>query len=184
LAAAAGLPHVADARYILSTRHGELARTVSILECLSRREPPSPADFSMSVHHGLAGLLSIAFGNRKGHCAVSAGRESFCYGMLEAAACIAERPDEPVILIHYDERPEGAFAELFVDPAAEGPVAAALCLGGKTSDGGIPVTLRTAPRRGDAASASPLFEFLSFILIGARGASYQGERIAWSWSRA
>ena len=109
LGAAMGLPRVGEARYILSSRHGELNRTVSILKCLADAEPVSPADFSMSVHNGLAGLLSIATKNTNGHSAVSAGPESFCYGLLEAAACLAEKPDEPVILIHYDERPDASF---------------------------------------------------------------------------
>ena len=63
LGAAMGLPHVNDARFILASRHGELARTASILKCLVECEPVSPADFGMSVHHGLSGLLSIATKN-------------------------------------------------------------------------------------------------------------------------
>lgn len=184
LGAAAGLPHLDEARYVLSTRHGELSRTLSVIECLTRGEPPSPADFSMSVHHALVGLLSIGARNPKGHGAVSAGRESFCYGMLEAAACIAERPDEPVILIHYDERPQGAFAELFDNADSDGPLVVAFCLSGKASGSKVPVTLTMAPGTGAASSTNPVCDFIRFLLTGVPEAAYQGERIAWRWSRA
>ena len=44
-----------DVRYILATRDGELTRTLSILAAVAQDELPSPADFSVSVHHALLG---------------------------------------------------------------------------------------------------------------------------------
>src|SRR5262249_61026398 len=60
-------------RYVLASRHGEFSRTLGILRSLAARELPSPAEFSMSVHNGLAGLLSIHSGNTRGHTALAAG---------------------------------------------------------------------------------------------------------------
>lgn len=183
LGAAMGLPQVGDARYIVSSRHGELNRTASILASLAEAEPVSPADFSMSVHHGLAGLLSIATKNTKGHSAVSAGPESFCYGLLEAASCITENPDEPVILIHYDECPGDAFAALFPEPEKEGPIVAALCLGARTLKDGIAITMATSAASDGPASKSHVLDFLQFVLIGADSQSSRGNRLTWEWAR-
>src|SRR5262245_47861774 len=64
IGAALACQDVGAARYVISSRHGEYARTTAIFTSLAERTAPSPAEFSMSVHHGLAGLLSIHTGNR------------------------------------------------------------------------------------------------------------------------
>ena len=91
------------ARFIFCSRHGESDRTLRILQSLAAKEPISPADFSLSVHNALAGLLSIAWGNTAGHTAISAGADSFGYGLLEAVACLKEGPSDPVMLVYFDD---------------------------------------------------------------------------------
>jgi hypothetical protein len=184
LGAAMSLPLVEDARYILSSRYGELDRTASILSSLIEKEPVSPADFSMSVHHGLVGLLSIALKNTRGHGAVAGGAESFCYGLLEAAACIADRPDEPVILIHYDECPESAFVAQVDDQTRAGPVVVAVCLSGQAGDEGLSMEMRAGPRGDGPSTSSHILDFLRFVLTDARSSTSHGDRLSWEWSRA
>ena len=87
---------------MIASRHGEYDRTTAILTSLADRESVSPAEFSMSVHHGLAGLLSIHAGNKRGHVAVAAGADTFCFGLVEAALALADEPEIPVLLIYYD----------------------------------------------------------------------------------
>lgn len=116
------------ARLILATRHGELSRTVNILQALSDATPPSPADFSLSVHHSLLGLLSIHTGNRHAHAAISAGGDSFVCGLLEASACLHAAPEEPVLLLFAEEALPPPYDEVFPDAAKETPLALALLL--------------------------------------------------------
>src|SRR5262249_4135148 len=71
-------------KYILASRHGEFSRQIAILNALASAELPSPAEFTMSVHHALAGLLSIHTGNTQGHTAISAGADTFGMALLEA----------------------------------------------------------------------------------------------------
>ena len=97
-------------RYILACRHGEFSRLLGILGSIALNEAPSPAEFSMSVHHALAGLLSIQAGNTQGHTAIAAGTDTFEMALLEAAACLADDPDTPVLLIYGDEPLTGAYA--------------------------------------------------------------------------
>ncbi len=86
-----GLPESETARLVFASRHGEFGRTLSILDALVSDEGVSPADFTLSVHHALAGLLSIVRKNRQGHTAVAAGSESFFFGLLDALLCLNER---------------------------------------------------------------------------------------------
>ena len=183
MGAAMGLSEVGEARYILSTRHGELNRTMSLLNSLADAEPVSPADFSMSVHHGLTGLLSIATKNICGHSAVSAGPESFCYGLMEGAACLAEKPDEPVIHIHYDEAPDPAFSSLFDKPEKSDPVVTALCLGHVSPEYGQGISMTSSTRGDEPSSECLVLDFLKFLLDGAATLEAHGNRLTWKWAR-
>lgn len=184
LSAAMGLPAVSNARYVLSTRYGELDRTARILSCLAEKEPVSPADFSMSVHHGLAGLLSIALKNTEGHTAVSGGSESFCYGLLEAASCLATRPQDPVILIHYDEQPKSIFATLINDPVDSLPIVTALCLTAEEREGSLAISMELEERDVGPSTQNHALDFLHFVLTGAESTCSRGTRMTWKWCRA
>jgi beta-ketoacyl synthase-like protein len=180
-ACAAGLP---PARYVLSTRHGELTRALATLDAIEADGLPSPTDFSMSIHHALLGMLSIHASNRLGHTALSAGWDSFANGLLEAAACIAERPDEPVILVHGDDRlpPDyDAFRE--ADDAAL-PLVVAIAMG---RPGGVSANDVTLEPASDTAETPPTAcmatDFLKFLLSDAPYARAIGRRTQWIWRR-
>jgi len=178
-AAWAVIPPGTGARLVLSSRHGEYARTWGLLRSLVEDGTVSPADFSMSVHHALVGLLSIATGNRAGHTAVAAGADSFCYGMLEAATCAIE-DGRPVVLIHYDEPLPDCYG-----PVSEpDPPALALAVviapgGGEALEFTVGPAARPPGAPQDAARA-----FLDFLQSGAAECVVDGERLAWRWRRA
>jgi hypothetical protein len=180
LRAAWGLPDVATARLVAASRHGEYARTLTIFDSLVARTEVSPADFTLSVHHALLGLLSIATGNRQGHTAVAAGPESFGFGLLEAAACLVERPAQPVVFLYYDEGLPAPFSD-FCD-AGEPPLVIALTL----VAAGEPETIEIATQAGgasDAPTTTRAFDFLRFLLDGRSEATSAGERLIWHWRR-
>jgi hypothetical protein len=175
---AAGLP---AGRYVLSTRHGEFNRALATLDAIESDGLPSPTDFSMSIHHALLGLLSIHAGNRLGHTALSAGWDSFANGLLEAAACIAEQPREPVVLIHADEPLPGDYAVFGQADEAALPLAMAVCLGSPGSsatDDDILLTVGPAPAD-VPASPSMALDFLRFVLSGGPSARSVGRRLQW-----
>lgn len=180
--AATTLPEIARARFVFCSRHGEYRRTQLLLETLAVSAPPSPAEFSLSVHHALTGLLSIERKNGAGHTAVAAGVDSFGFGLLEAATCITARSDEPVLLVYADEPlPEeyGAFrvetqsvvlALLLVPPRGE-------------EDMLLSVEAAGGHEPGRAATAQAL-EFMQFLESGAAEAVSQGASVRWRWRRA
>ena len=108
-------------------------------------------------------MLSIDAGNRLGHTALSAGWDSFANGLLEAAACIAERPDEPVILVHADDKlPQGYDAFREADDAAL-PLVVAIALGrpGGTSSGDVTLEPASAMVEMPPTAAWPPISFNS-----------------------
>ena len=176
---------VRDARYVLASRHGEFSRLLGILDALAQDELPSPTDFSMSVHHAMAGLLSIHAGNTAGHTALAAGADTFGMALLEAASCIAEQPDEPVLLLYGDEPLSGAYAG-FCDEDTRLPLVAAFALSSPVL-GERAVITALEPRGSEAASPGTTGcaarDFLRFLLSDAASAISHGDRIGWRWHR-
>lgn len=181
LRAAWSLADSAESRVVISSRHGEFGRTLSILESLVDRTEVSPADFTLSVHHALAGLLSIARGNQQGHTAVAAGPESFCFGLLEAVACLKETPTKPVVLLHYDEPLPSPFS-VFEEPAAAPEVLALLLA---TEEPGISLSLAFGPAPAAARrSGSHARDFLDLLETPDQAERISvGERLEWHWRR-
>src|SRR5262249_1595835 len=115
------------ARYVLASRHGEFGRIIGILQALDAGELPSPAEFSMGVHHAPTGLLSSGVGDTPGHTALGARVDSVGFGLIEAVSCLIERPQEPVLLLYGDEALAGEYAA-FADDDVGLPVVVALAL--------------------------------------------------------
>jgi len=180
LNAAWGLPDLASARLVLSSRHGEFSRTLSLLESVATGCDVSPSDFTLSVHHALIGLLSIAVRNRRGHSGVAAGNESFCFGFLEALICLKENPTEPVVLIHFDEPLPGPFASFNCD--GEKPVALALLLQAEGEGDLMQMTFSPAPSNKELSS-SHAQDFLDFLLGNSKEVISKNENRQWLWKR-
>ncbi|MET1027213.1 MAG: beta-ketoacyl synthase chain length factor [Dongiaceae bacterium] len=171
------------ARYVFASRHGEFSRTRRILGDLSDQQLPSPADFSMSVHHALAGLLSIHTGNKAGHTTIAAGTDSFGYGLLEAVTTLAEQPDQPVLLVCYDEPLPDEYQVFEQTESAALPIILALKLGrGQDATGSIKFSV--APATGDRSTAGLARDFLDFYLSGRADGGSTGKRLDWRWHRA
>ena len=181
-----GLPQTPHARFIFCSRHGEYRRTKALFEALAKREPTSPAEFSLSVHNALVGLLSIAWANDAGHTAVAAGVDSFGFGLLEAAACLAGGPQDAILLVYFDEPLPGEYGELRRGDDDEASVALALLLTPAQGDGqDLILSLEPKPPGEPAQPATAqALDFLRFLLSGEREALSSGGSIRWRWRRA
>lgn len=102
---------IPDVRIVFASRHGELARTITMLESLADGEELSPTLFSMSVLNASAGLFSMLQKNVAPATAISAGRASFGYGLLEACLQLAENPGQPVLYVYADEPLPAVYGE-------------------------------------------------------------------------
>jgi hypothetical protein len=179
LHAAWALPQVEHARFIFASRHGEFDRTLTMLEQLAAEDGPSPADFSLGVHNALAGLLSVSTQNRRGHIALAAGVDSFGFGLIEAAACLLERPEEPVMLVYYDAGLPPGYPDT-VPACAEATLALALVLVPPPQATRLVMMTATpvaATELGEAAATV----FLRFLRTIVPEASATGECMNWTW---
>ena len=175
------------ARFIFCSRHGEFRRTLSILAALTNGEALSPAEFSLSVHNALAGLLSIAWRNTAGHTTIAAGADSFGSALVEAASLLMERPDEPVLLVYFDEQLPEPYDEIADND--ETCVAIAMLLTSPRPDPGdtetSDVIVELAPATVAPRSASgEALAFLRFLLADDRKEKPGGEQLGGRWRRA
>ena len=148
----------AEARFVFASRHGEFRRTLSLLETLLGDETVSPADFSLSVHNALMGLLSIWSRNPRGHTTIASGTATFHCALIEAASMLVADTDTPVLLVFYDE-PLPAPYDGF-NGAADGALALALLL--KSTGDGARVSIDA--RSGEAAEIAQPLDFIRFLV--------------------
>lgn len=115
---------------VFCSRHGEVRRSIEILEPLARDEAISPAAFSLSVHNAISGLYSIASTDTAPMTALAGGADSAAQGLIEACAQVAAGAEE-VLLVSYDEplpeiyqtyrdAPETAYAWAWLITAPQG----------------------------------------------------------------
>lgn len=137
---------LAPAATLFASRHGEVHRSIEILDALKAGEVPSPMAFSLSVHNASAGLYSMARLDKAPSSALSAGPESLGMALFEAAALL-KTGCSPVLVVAYDEALPEAMKPFATDEDA--PYALALMVG---AVGGRPCTLTL--RHGTSASES------------------------------
>ena len=175
------LPQVRHARFVFASRNGEFDRTLTMLDQLAAEDAPSPADFSLGVHNALPGLLSICARNHRGHTALAAGIDSFGFGLMEAAACLLEQPEDPVILVYYDAPLPPGYPDA-APACADTTLALAIALVAPPHPS-TPVAMSATPT-GDTEppEAAPVV-FLRFLRTMAPQARATGERMIWHWRR-
>ncbi len=170
-----------DCRTIFASPHGEVGRTVELLQQLATGEPLSPNGFSLSVHNTASGLYAIATGNRAASTALAAGRDTLPLAFIEAAGRLARDP-APLLLVFADE-PLPAFYQRWQPPPARS-FALALLLAPAGTNAAVPSKPQLQLQRDTAATdaaTDPLA--LLPLLLGDRHSTPQGgERGGWRWA--
>ncbi|MGL6290516.1 MAG: beta-ketoacyl synthase chain length factor [Silanimonas sp.] len=185
-------PDFATRPMVFASRHGDVLRSVVLLDALDRGEALSPTQFGLSVHNAVAAQYGIARGSTASYSAVAGGRFSAEAGMLEALAFLADGHDE-VLLVVFDEPPPALFERDADEPPV--PFAWALrlavghprdfqldvaALGAGTLEDGSSVG---SPGPDDASAAVPHgLEVLAFLLSPRRAWTAAGEGTAWRWT--
>ncbi|MGD0961751.1 MAG: beta-ketoacyl synthase chain length factor [Methylomonas sp.] len=88
---------------VFSSAHGEIGSSLNMLESLQAGEELSPTAFSLSVYNSIAGLFSMAYGNRNELTVIAPGADGMGAGFVEALGILQEGHAE-VLLVFYDER--------------------------------------------------------------------------------
>jgi hypothetical protein len=123
---------------ILTSPHGDLHSTVTLLTDIARREILSPSLFGLSVHNAPAGALSLCLDDPGDQVSLAGDSATLSAGLVEAYARLATAEAASIVLIHAEERLPPIYAEL--DSAAPGVfLAMTLSLVGASADEDIAV---------------------------------------------
>ena len=162
---------------IFASRHGELARTLTMLNALATGEDVSPAAFSLSVHNAAAGVFSIARQDTAPATAIAAGDETLGMALVEARARLSAAT--PSILLVYADAPAPELYQADI-AAAESPHALALLL-----DLNHPPCLQvsTRPATGEPSGDTMSQRLLELLSRQAPHAQWTGQRTHWEWTR-
>ncbi|WP_372881593.1 beta-ketoacyl synthase chain length factor [Psychromonas sp.] len=88
---------------IFTSRHGELTRTVSLLEDIIKGEDASPMAFSQSVHNTAAGLFTIASKRATPVTSIASGENGLSGAIIESYCYLCEHPTHQVLVVDFDE---------------------------------------------------------------------------------
>ena len=159
---------------IYASRHGELDRTLQLLQAIAAGEDLSPTTFGLSVLNANPGLYSIACADTAPGTAVAAGAETLGFGTIEAASRVASH-GQPVLFIYADAPPPSPLGSYTSDPAAI--IAIALLL-----DPAAKPQLRCTctPHSGDANPDSQADAFLP-LFDGKTSSTWSSGTKLWEW---
>ncbi|ABO25375.1 beta-ketoacyl synthase chain length factor [Shewanella loihica] len=144
----------AQCRTIFASRHGELNRTVDLLQDIVRQQPISPIGFSQSVHNTASGIFSILTDNRAPSTSIAAGEATLIQALVEAYGQLAE-DNAPLLLVFGDEPVSDIYKEFTQEP--ELPLAIALQLSlCQDQVSGTQLVIETKPDATELAAAQPL----------------------------
>ncbi|HET7370136.1 MAG TPA: beta-ketoacyl synthase chain length factor [Gammaproteobacteria bacterium] len=152
---------------VFGSRHGSLGRTADLLADLARGEPLSPSAFSLAVHNSVAGLFSIARGNRCRATAMAAGLDTLGMSLLEGASLVAEGAQH-VIVTYAEDRPPPLYESLVAAPQTH-PFAISLLL---TRQADAPLQCSLAPVAPSAGEPreEPEVALVRFLVEGPQAA--------------
>jgi hypothetical protein len=103
---------------VLSSPHGDLTSTVTLLTDISRREVLSPSLFGLSVHNAPTGALSLLLEQPGDQISLSGDDATLAAGLTEVYARLATQTElSPILLIHADERLPPAYSNFEIDDA-------------------------------------------------------------------
>jgi hypothetical protein len=92
-----------DVKITFSSEYGEIAQQLKISEEILESGKVSPAKFSNSVFNTPVAVATIAEKNTAGYSAISAGKNSFYYGLCECIAALRSGMDKERIFVNGDE---------------------------------------------------------------------------------
>jgi hypothetical protein len=164
---------------IFASRHGELTRTLKIIQAIVSGGDVSPTDFSMSVHNTALGLFSIFKENPQPSSMVVAGEVTFGAALLEAHTYLQRFPDVPVLLVYADE----PVPLPLVSPDGQPGEALCVALLLKTNPSPDFMMTYTASANVFTPGLNLACKFLSFYLGEKSTLTVNTQRAIWGWTK-
>jgi len=167
---------------VLSSRYGDIARSLESLESVHAGATPSPTSFAMSVHNGIGAMISILRDDPAPVTSLAASAGGAIAAMIEAAACLADGADE-VVVMRYDEPLPGHYACFADEPQALYAWAWRVATAEPDEPAVRLAPAATANANGDAAGRLPadLALFARFLRGGGEHIQLDAGESAWRW---
>lgn len=164
---------------VFSSAHGEVNKSLEMLQSMQKGEEVSPTAFSLSVHNAISGLFSIAYANHQEITVIAPGQDGIAPAFIEALGLLHERHNE-VLIVLYDEPLSDFYpSQPF---ALNGPAVCALALRIALTGNGLPMRFSRSPaRRDDGEHASQIFSFLKFLVSDDKALALGNHRHSWEW---
>jgi hypothetical protein len=166
---------------VFASRHGELTRTVKILETLVKSEDVSPTDFSLSVHNTALGLYSILNKNSLAATTIAAGDDTFGFGLLEACNLMARHQAQSILFVYFDEPVPAPLEKLLKAPGET--ICVALKLNNRP-DNSINFEFSANHNKSGNSTQNMGVAFLEFFLSEKRDWKYSTPRFNWRWQKS
>lgn len=162
---------------VFSSRHGELTRTVKLIEDIINGSDASPIFFSQSVHNTAAGLFTIAAKRATPATSLAAAENSLHYAVIEAGTYLQENPQDTVLLVNFDE-PLPAPYQQFETHSYKGYALAMLLTTGNQ------LQLSWSKNRDSVPTDYPqAFDFIEYLLNNKKNTSISSKRTNWIWAK-
>lgn len=173
---------IAEVPLVFASRHGDLVRTLDMMQRHARDEPLSPTQFGLSTHNAIAAQYTIARQLTANHIAVAAGAATAEAAFIQALGLLHEGAPE-VLVVLYDSPLPAAYAQHRDEP--DGDYAWG-CRVAAARAGEPRISLSVAPDEG-VVSASRLLphglDVLSFLIGDARALNWHSQSSCWHWCR-
>lgn len=88
---------------VFASRHGELHRSVALIDDILKGEEASPMAFSQSVHNTAAGLATIAAKKPIPVTSIAASENTFQSAIIEAWLYLNANPEHKVLVVDFDQ---------------------------------------------------------------------------------
>jgi hypothetical protein len=166
---------------VYCSQHGDIHRTMAILNNLTNGEPVSPTHFSLAVHNAICGVISIHTGNHAAISTLSFGQEGLVPALLEALGIIDSGAPKVLCIIGDTSLPD-----IFYDSASpdEIPYATAFVMvGGEVGD----IELRMLQENGDESEVRQGYcdalRFIEFLGSQRRSCLFNHNGCTWQVAR-
>jgi len=171
----------ADIPLVFASRHGDLVRTLDMMQQHARGELLSPTQFGLSTHNAIAAQYTIARQSSANHIAVAAGAATAEAAFIEAIGLLHEGAPE-VLVVLYDGRLPATYAGHRDEP--DGDYAWACRVAGANA-GETRYTVTAEPGVGMASSSALPhgLEVLRFLIGGERTMTWRTLSSCWRWCR-
>ncbi len=144
------MPKEGNLPIVYCSQHGDIERTLKILDELVAGEPVSPMHFSLAVHNAICGVLSIQIGLNANISTIAAGQQGLVPVLLEAAG-ILQGGAERVLCVLCDV----PLPEIYQSPDSLPPMPYSVCFVVARSEG-IRLSLEQTDRDCDRSRADQL----------------------------